>query len=166
MDSDGYAFIGGRYIVSAGSSSRDLPLSGVVEVEGEKMSEPFTSGSWYLEPSGPPDREEWITMLSGRPVSVTRKRGQYTMEDSVAEMRKDSFIMKILYAAVENTVAKGFGGKKDYSDPDFRMMMESSSRGPLRSMQINGGIKDGLLQGMLEIANGHLIKGIIRIVRG
>lgn len=34
-------------------------------------------------------------------------------------MKEDSLIMKMMYKAVESTVAKGFGGKKDYENPEF-----------------------------------------------
>ena len=74
--------------------------------------------------------------------------------------------MKIMYSAVESTVAKGFGGKKDYSNPDFRMMMNASAGAPLRCMQISGGIKGGLFHGLLEMANGHFFKGIIKMIKG
>ena len=45
------------------------------------------------------------------------------------------------------------------------MMMASSAGSPLRSMQISGGMKDGLMQGLLEMANGHFLKGIRRMIK-
>lgn len=78
-----------------------------------------------------------------------------TMDNSVEEMKDFSLIMRIMYKAVEKTVAKGFGGKADYENPDFRMMMASSAGSPLRSMQISGGMKGGIMSGILEMANGH-----------
>ena len=75
-------------------------------------------------------------------------------------------MMKIMFKAVESTVAKGFGGKKDYENPDFRMMMNASAGAPLRSMQISGGMKGGVLPGMLEMANGHFFRGIWRMIKG
>lgn len=61
---------------------------------------------------------------------------------------------------------QGFGGKKDYENPEFRMMMASSAGSPLRNMQICGGMKDGLMQALLEIANGHFLRGVGRMLRG
>ena len=163
----GWKVIGGTYNIRVGASSRDLPLSCTVEVQGEKMPHTLPEGSWYLEPTGTPSREEWETMLGHR-VNPAQKhvRGQFTMEDSVEDMRGSSLVMKILYRVMENELSKRYGDKKDYSDPVFRMMMESTARGPLRSMQINGGLRDGILQGMVDMANGHPIKGIIRMIRG
>ena len=43
------------------------------------------------------------------------------------EMKDDSLIMKIMFKAVAATIARGFGGKKDYENPEFRMLMNSSA---------------------------------------
>lgn len=87
------------------------------------------------------------------------------MDNTVEEMKDSSFIMKIMYQAVEKMVAKGFG-KINYENPEFRMAMPSSAGSPLRSMQISGGMKGGLMAGLLEMANGHYLRGIWRMVRG
>ena len=71
-----------------------------------------------------------------------------------------------MFKATEMVIAKGFGGKADYENPEFRMMINASAGGPLRGMQISGGMKGGVIPGMLEMANGHFIKGIIKIITG
>ena len=163
----GWKVIGGTYRIRAGASSRNLPVSSTVEVQGDKMPQDLPEGSWYLEPEGMPSKEEWETMLGHKVIPAAKHvRGQFTMEDSVEDMRGSSFVMKILYKVMENELSKRYGDKKDYSDPVFRMMMESTARGPLRSMQINGGLRDGILQGMVEMANGHPLRGIVRMIRG
>jgi hypothetical protein len=68
--------------------------------------------------------------------------------------------MKIMFRAVESPAAKGYGGKKDYDNPNFRMQMASSAGAPIRSMIISGGMKGGVLPGMLEMASGHFFRGI------
>ena len=88
------------------------------------------------------------------------------MDNTVEEMKAYSLVMKIMFKAVEATVAKGFGGKRDYENPEFRMLMASSAGSPLRSMQISGGMKDGLMQGLLEMANGHYLRGLKKMIRG
>ena len=161
----GWKTAGGRYAVSVGRSSRDLPLAAEMEVKGEEISFGMPEGSWYLDPSRPQKREDWIAMLGHDVVKVPARKGSYTRENTVAEMRKDSLIMKIMYRAIESTIAKGFGGKPDYDNPDFRMMMNASAGSPLRSMQANGGMSDALAEGLLEMANGHPLKGIVRMIR-
>ena len=44
------------------------------------------------------------------------------------------------------------------------MMMASSVGSPLRSMQISSGIRGGLMKGLLEIANGHYLRGLREIL--
>ena len=46
------------------------------------------------------------------------------------------------------------------------MLMNSSAGAPLRSMQISGGIKGGIFKGLVEMANGHFIKGLIKMIKG
>ena len=77
-----------------------------------------------------------------------------------------SLIMKIMFKAVAATIARGFGGKKDYENPEFRMLMNSSAGSPLRSMMISGGMKGGVMPGMLEMANGHFLRGLRRMIVG
>ena len=74
--------------------------------------------------------------------------------------------MKIMYKAVEKTIAKGFGSKADWENPEFRMMMAPSAGRSLRSMQTSGGLRDGIMQGVQAMANGHFFRGIIRMIRG
>jgi beta-glucosidase len=94
------------------------------------------------------------------------KKGAFTMDNAVMEMKDDSLIMKIMFKAVAATIARGFGGKKDYENPEFRMLMNSSAGSPLRSMMISGGMKGGVMPGMLEMANGHFLRGLRRMIVG
>lgn len=71
-----------------------------------------------------------------------------------------------MFRAVESTAAKGYGGKKDYDNPNFRMQMASSAGAPIRSMIISGGTKGGVLPGMLEMASGHFFRGIWKMLTG
>ena len=87
------------------------------------------------------------------------------MDNTVMEMKDHSLIMKIMFKAVESTVAKGFGGKKDYSDPTFRMMMNSAADASLSGMKISGGMNNYVLEGLLEMANGHFLRGIAAMLK-
>ena len=67
---------------------------------------------------------------------------------------------------MELVVAHGNGGKVDYENQQFRMQMASSAGAPLRNLQISGGIKGGIMPGMLEMANGRFLRGLIRMIKG
>ena len=88
-------------------------------------------GSWYETCKGKPNQKELEAML-GRPYHFVKPRkGQFTMDNSVEEM-KDA----------------------------------SSAGAPLRSMQISGGMKGGLVPALLEFANGHFLRGIWKMITG
>ena len=82
------------------------------------------------------------------------------MDNSVVEMKDSSLVMKIMHKAVEIVIAKGNGGKIDYTNPTFKMLMASSVGGPLRNMQISSGSKGNTFSGLLDMAKGHFFKGL------
>lgn len=158
---DGWKVPGGTYAVQIGNLSADL------EIAGETLPVPgWQAGSFYESCTGKPDQAQWEAMLGRRYAPPVLKKGSFTMDNTVLEMKDYSLVMKIMFKAVEATIAKGFGGKKDYENPEFRMLMDSSAGSPLRSMQISGGMKGGVFPGMLEMANGHFFRGLWRMIRG
>lgn len=158
---DGWKIPAGKYTVCIGG------LTAEVEKSGETLPVPaWQKGSWYECCTGKPDQAQWEAMLGRRYAPPVLKKGSFTMENTVEEMKDYSLIMKIMYKATEHVIAKGNGGKIDYENPNFRMQMASSAGGPLRSMMISGGMKGGVLPGMLEMANGHFFRGLWRMIRG
>lgn len=152
---EGWKLPAGIYGVEVGG------LTASIRVEGDALPIPvWQTGSWYETCGGVPTQAVWEAMLGRKYAPVLLKKGQFTMDSTVEEMKNHSLLMKIMYKAVEMVIAKGFGGKADYENPEFRMLMASSVGSPLRSMQISGGIKGGLFQGVLEMANGHFFRGI------
>ncbi len=158
---DGWKIPAGRYTAEVGG------LSAVIEKSGEALPVPtWQKSSWYQTCKGKPSQKDFEAMLGHVYTPPVLKKGSFTMDNTVIEMKDYSLVMKIMFRVVESTVAKGFGGKKDYENPDFRMLMNSSAGSPLRSMQISGGMKGGVLPGMLLMANGHFFKGIVRMIKG
>lgn len=158
---DGWKIPGGTYTVQAEG------LAAQTKIDGEPAEVPACQkDSWYETCKGKPDQKEWEAMMGEAYLAPVLKKGSFTMDNTVMEMKDHSLIMKIMFKAVEATIARGFGGKKDYENPEFRMLMNSSAGSPLRSMQISGGIKGGVLPGMLLMANGHFFKGLIKMIRG
>lgn len=157
----GWKIPAGKYTVCIGG------LTAEVEKSGETLPVPaWQKGSFYESCTGKPNQADWEAMLGRTYAPPVLKKGSFTMDNTVMEMKDYSLVMKIMFKAVEATVAKGFGGKKDYENPEFRMLMNSSAGSPLRSMQISGGMKGGVLPGMLEMANGHFFRGLWRMIRG
>lgn len=156
---NGWEVPSGEYAVEVGG------LRSSLNVQGEEISVPdWQSDSWYETPCGFPGIDDWKNLIGYEYKQESPKKGKYTMDNSVLEMKDKSFIMRIMYKAVESIIAKGFGGKKDYSNSQFKMMISGSTDCSLSSMQINGQMKDGIMQGLLEMANGHFFKGIYRMI--
>ncbi len=158
---DGWKVPEGRYTIQVGTLEADICRA------GESVPAPaWQAGSWYEHPQGTPSQAQWEQMLGRTYTEVLPQKGCFTMDNSVMEMKDHSLIMKIMYKATEITIAKGFGGKPDYTNPEFRMMMACSVGGPLRGMQISGGIKGGVMKGLLHMANGHYLKGLKTMILG
>ena len=167
--SEGWKIPGGTYTVQIGASSRDIHLEQSIEIVGEEISLPvWQAGSWYETMSGHPSREEWEKLM-GHPVPVISepKKGQFTMDSTCMEMKEHSFVMKIQYMVTENIIAKGFGGKKDMSDPSYKMMITCATDCPMRSVVISSGgvMSESLAEGLLHMANGHYIKGLAAMLK-
>lgn len=167
--SEGWKIPGGAYTVQICASSRDIRLEETVEISGEEMAVPaWQAGSWYETLRSKPSREEWEKLMNHPvPVIPEPKKGQYTMDSTCMEMKDHSFVMKIQYMVTENIIAKGFGGKKDLSDPAYRMTLTCATDCPMRSVIISSGgtMSDSLAQGLLHMANGHYFKGLAAMLK-
>jgi beta-glucosidase len=156
----------GSYKIQLGSNCRNIHLEAELLINGEQLQIPdWQKDSWYENPVGTPKHQDWEAMLGFKVVEKTLKKGEFTMENTVMEMMDYSLLMKIMYKAIERTIAKGFGGKADYNNPSFLMMMSSSADNTMTSMKISGGMNNYLLEGMLEMANGHYLNGLRYILK-
>lgn len=167
--SDGWKVPAGSYSVQIGASSRDIRLEDTIEIAGREIDVPaWQSGSWYETLAGSPSREEWEKLM-GHPVPIIPEpqKGQFTMDSTCMEMKDHSFVMKIQYKVTENIIAKGFGGKKDLSDPSYKMMLTCATDCPMRSVVISGGgaMSESLAHGLLHMANGHYLKGLAAMLK-
>lgn len=160
----GWKIPAGRYRLCVGADCRDIRFMQEVEIQGENMRETAVP-SWYRTLKGAPGQAEFEQLIGRKIPEPVLKKGAFTMENTVMEMKDHAWIMKIMFKAVERTVAKGFGGITDYNNPKFRMMICSSVDCSLSGMKINGAMKNRVLEGMLEMANGHILHGLRLMIK-
>lgn len=166
---DGWKVPKGKYTVMVGASSRDIRLVEEIEVDGVSMEAPdWQTGSWYETLNGFPEREEWEKLMGHLvPVTSEPKKGEFTLDNTCLEMKDHSLVMKIQYKVTENIIAKSYGGKKDLSNPSYRMTLTCAVDCPLRASVISSGgaMSDSLANGLLFMANGHFVKGILKMLK-
>ena len=165
--SGGWTIPSGRYIIEIGSSSRDIRLSESITISGDDVKSNCSDG-WYHTLLGKPTREEWEKLMGHSvPLSREPKKGEFTMDNSCLEMKKYSLMMQIQYMVTKSIVSKGIEGKKDMSNPTYKMMITSAVDCPMRSAVINSGgmMGESLARGMVLMANGKLIKGIATMIK-
>ena len=165
---DGWKVPDGSYAIEIGASSEDIRIRAELKVDGVCVSIPaWQKGSWYGNPKGLPTDADFETLYGG-PIQPEPaiKKGAFTMEMSSMEMKDRSFVMKAMFKATEKAIAKGFGGKVDYSNPTFKMMVMSGADAPFRSTVLSSGgvFPANIAEGLLGIANGHIISGFKKMV--
>ena len=164
--SNGWKIPGGEYVIEIGSSSRDIRLSESITVSGENVVSNCPD-SWYHTLQGIPTREEWEKLMGHSvPPSREPKKGEFTMDNTCLEMKKYSFLLQIQYLVTKSIISKGIDGKKDMSNPTYRMMLTSAVDCPMRSVVINSGgmMSESVARGMVLAANGKFIRGILAMI--
>jgi beta-glucosidase len=165
---DGWKIPDGEYDIQVGSSSRDIRLKETIRVEGESVPVPeWQKDSWYENLDGLPSLEIWKKLMGKNvPISREPKKGDFTMDNSCLEMKDHSLMMKIQYLVTKSIVSKGIEGKKDMSNPTYKMMITSAVDCPMRAAVINSGgmMTESLARGMVLMANGKFIKGILSMM--
>ena len=137
----------------------DIRLQQEIEMPGADLPAPaWQAGSWYETLQGLPTDDEFAA-LYGSPLQndPPLEPGRFSMEDSIMEMKDFSPLMMQAFRGTEATIAQGFGGKADYSNPDFRMMIMSGADAPLRAAVLSSGgsFPAAAAQGLLAAANGQ-----------
>ena len=157
--SDGWKAPEGYYNICIGRNCHEMCLIEEILKDGAVVEEKENLPEWYQTLDGIPSQKDFESLLGRKIVEKTLKKGEFTKENTVMEMKEHSFLMKLVYKGFEAVMARKYGGR-DYSNPTFLMMMTTAMDCSVSGMQINGGIKGNLLMGLVEIANGHILKGI------
>ena len=170
---EGWKIPEGNYDIGIGKDSHTMILKQEMEIQKNTDKSVFAADDiaerklpeWYSQPKATPTQEDFEQLLGRKIVEKSLKKGEFTMENTVLEMKDHSFVMKLMYKIVEIVVARGFGGKPDYSNSSFKMMFYSAVDCSLNGMKNNVQMQNRILEGLLMMANGHFLKGVREMFR-
>lgn len=168
----------GAHEMRVGASSRDIRLASRVELTGATPRRSPVS-DWYYTLQGKPTLEDFLTIHEPFPPVTAPHKGAFDENSSLMEMKEASLVCRMVYASVERTVAKRLGGKVDYSDLHFKMMMYSAAGLPMRAPRAaaratypstmvtmsDGAMPAALVQFVVDSANGHTLRGLWTLLR-
>lgn len=158
----------GTYTILVGASSQACSLSAQLRLNSPDKPQPdlrSSAPSYYRLPEGElqiPELE--FQALYGKPLPsgnvkpVRPYNAGNTLEDV-----EDTFIGRIILKNAERIVMKATNG----SSKDEGMMSATIREMPLHSLLTNseGIITERMLEGIIDLLNGHLIRGIFKIFR-
>ncbi|MBQ3384323.1 MAG: glycoside hydrolase family 3 protein [Erysipelotrichaceae bacterium] len=161
---NGFRKAGGNYRIEIGSNSRNIATSLDYAVEGETGLFEEYKGSWYDTVRGLPARSDLEKLLGSRiKDNEEPRKGSFTLDNSCLEMKDSSLVMRIEYLVTKAIISKPFAKEERTLDnPSYKMMLTAATDCPLRATIIssNGSMNDNVAEGLIEMANGHFIRGI------
>ena len=170
---NGWKIPEGSYGICIGKDAHNMVLREEILLSAKDKNSLFKAEAmeekeipqWYINPHGIPTKEDFEKILGREIVEKPLKKGEFTMENSVLEMKDDSLIMKLMYKIVKMVVSSGFKGKNLEEDSTFKMMFSSAVDCSLNGMKNNVQMDNHLLEGLLMMANGKYVKGIKEMFR-
>ena len=158
----------GKFEVLVGSSSRDIRLSALVEVESKITSSPLPDVEslepYHSFPKGNPIRKEAFEALYGNPMPENRAdlKGSYTINTPISDLG-DSFIGRQLASRMKNQVNEMLEGDQD--GPTAVLMNAMMTESPLRILMMFGGFSRAMLEALVLILNGKIFRGLLAFFR-
>lgn len=166
---EGFRKAGGKYHFEIGQDSRTIVCSLEYIAEGEKVAFEEVRGSWYDTVKGLPQRNEFENLLGRKiPEPEEPRKGTFTMDNSCLEMKDSSLVMKIEYLVTKAIISKPFKKEeRTLKNPAYKMMLTCSTDCPLRAAVISsaGAMTDNVAEGLVDMANGHFIQGVVKMLR-
>ncbi len=156
---------GGRRLVSVGAGSRDIRLTGEIEVQGTEAPLPYGSLPHYEtgDIQNVPDGE--FAALLGHPIPQRNwdRTRPLELNDTFAQLQyAKGWVGRLVYAVSKAQVDKSMKAGKPDLDALFRYNM------PIRAIgKMTGGmVSMDMARALLEIFNGHFFRGAGKLIGG
>ena len=135
-----FAIVGGEYEICAGASVKDIRLSALVKIKGEKLEELVR-----------PDKEEQAGVFVKHP---HHKKGEFTITDSLIEMSKESAYVRNLLKLFRLFIILT-SQSKSKDDPAVKIGITGLEENPLESLISisNGRITEKMARKIVKFAN-------------
>ncbi len=166
LEQNGWIVERGEYALQLGKNCMEMIAEQNVAVDGVQPRQ-SDCADWYYRPAGKPQKSDFLTIHAPYGEYVPNKKGGYTLRNSIVEMKETSLLCRIMYKAIERMIAKGNGGKVDYEDSNFKMLMYSAAGNPIGSMPLFSPDQMPLKLAQLFVAsaNGHTLRGLVGLLK-
>lgn len=157
---------GGDYQIQIGASSRDIRLEETIQVLGsQKRPCEAAKNREYAAPSQywPPSLEQFEAVL-GHEVPAERPLRPFTRTSTLGEL-EESFIGRQFVKTVKKNAFKELGGDGPENAELVTILNAMFEDMPIRQLVMlsNGALNEKVLDGLLEMMNGHYIRGLKRM---
>ena len=160
----------GEFEVLIGASSRDIRLSGAVEVTStwQVVVDPVQRGRlqpYHAPAASFPIVRPAFEALYGRtlPSNDLAKGDEHTLNTPIGDMT-DTIAGRLLYKVIQRKIDKMTEGGND-DEPISIMMKRMAEELPLRGMIMSSGkLTYGMLDGVLMMINGRALRGMRKLL--
>ena len=155
----------GTYKIMVGASVSDIRLEGEIEVEGTTSSYPYNPAEMPYYYTGIiqqiTDRE--FETLLGHPIPNGKWTGNLTSNDAICQMYyAKSPLARFIYNRLTSMKKKS----EEKGKPDLNILFIYNM--PFRALakMTAGAVSMAMVDGIVEIVNGHFFKGMKKIIGG
>lgn len=123
----------GSYKIEVSTNVETPMLSTILKLDGTKFEK--IDACWYNTFNGFVTEEDFEKEYPGFKKFYSES-STFSTENSINDIKNYSFIANKMYGVIEKETAKNTGGVIDYNNPQFKMLMSSSTGTPLRAMSL------------------------------
>lgn len=163
---EGFKLESGIYIVKIGKSSENIVLEKKIEINSKnKLDNDNLQIYKNITNNFNPTKEDF-EKLYGKEIPEIQKTKPYHI-NSVFNEFKSTLIGKMLHKAITKQFVKMMSPEKE-NEAIIKMVKNMVDEMPFRSVVTfsNGAISKNRAQGLIDLMNKRIIKGIIRIIKG
>ncbi len=165
---EGWRKAKGKYLEMIASSSEDVRLQQLIEVEGEQLDFSDLENTCYQRLETPFNKADFQKAYKQEITEYKEAvKGSYNLESTISEMADDSRLMRLAQRIVRMYMRlftnQGYDENNGESMSIYRQAIDCPVR--VYVLATNKLLKDHHIHGLLEIVNGHPFKGLAAIFR-